>query len=109
MSNPFPSLAWGQWFYGLGAAAIGGGASAVSGGIVLNVQDAKDYNFADPKVYKVMFAMFCVSGLLSMFFYLKQHPLPEVITKTTVETTVRQQDPPAIVRTTVEETKVEPK
>lgn len=102
----FRDLEWGKWLYGLGAAAIGGGASAVSGGIVLNVQDAKDYNFGDPKIYKVMIWMFGISGLLSMFFYLKQHPLPEIITKTTIETTTRQQDPPAIVKTTIEETKI---
>jgi hypothetical protein len=97
-------LNWSQWLYAVVSAFIGGGASAVSGGIVVSAYDPKDFNFGDTKIYGVMLFMFSFNGLLNAFFYLKQHPLPEVITTTTTtETSILSTRPPTTMVKTVEE------
>lgn len=107
------SLDWGNWIYGLVAGFIGGGSTAVSGGLALLVIDPNDFNFSNPKLFKAMAAMFLFSGVKDMMLYLHQQPLPKIITTTTVtETSVSPGLPPGIpaVTTTkkVEQTKVEP-
>lgn len=97
------TLNWGVWVYGLVAGFIGGGSSAATGALAITILDPKDFNFADAKIWKAMALMFLFNGVKDTLLYLKQHPLPEVITTVTTETTTRQTDPPAIVKTTVEE------
>ena len=91
---------WGNWAYGLFAGFIGGGASAVTSGITLNMVDSKDFNIYTHKFYTMVGAIFLVNGMMNMFMFLKQNPLPAV--KTTV-TKVQQRTDAGTV-TKVEQT-----
>ncbi len=65
------------WLRGLLAAFIGGGSSAVAGGVALNLDDGKDFNTQHPAhLLHIMASMFVISGAISMFTYLKQSPIP---------------------------------
>jgi hypothetical protein len=99
---------WAEWLGGIWAGLISGGATAVTAAVTVIPQDPTDYNLASYRFYVLIFRIFAVGGILGAFAYLKKHPLPEVITITTTETTIRQTAPPAIVKTTVEQTTVEP-
>lgn len=67
-----------HWIHGLGAAFIGGGASAVSAAFSAALIDPTKFNLGDGLgcTLKMMVTSFLVSGLLTMFAYLKQSPLP---------------------------------
>jgi len=105
----FGSLDWSNWLYGLFAALIGGGAGAVVSGVAVSMMDPKDFSFGSGKFFALVATIFLTHGSVSAFMFLKQQPLPAIrTTTTTVETTERQAHPPAVVKTTVAETKVEP-
>jgi len=104
----FGALDWGNWVYGIFAGFIGGGASAVTSGITLNMVDGQDFNIYTHKFYVMTGAIFIVNGTLNMLAFLSKSPLPTVVTKTVVEKTEEIKSPPAIVRTKVEQTKTEP-
>jgi hypothetical protein len=67
-----------HWVHGLVAAFIGGGSSAVTGGITVSGLAPGQFNFGAQlgAMGKLMFALFVVNGGLSAFAYLKQSPLP---------------------------------
>lgn len=78
------------WLHGLFAALIGGGASAVTSGIVLPGISPAAFNFGAQlfPLFKAAVAMFTVNGLFSAFLYLKQSPLPaETVEITQIQTT----------------------
>lgn len=113
MSTPqFIKLDWGNWLYSLVWAFIGGGAGAVTSGVVVSAFDPKDFNFQTGRFYGLVLAVFTVNGVLSSLAFLHQQPLPkiETTTTTTIETTKQEDKPKAIVVTTVEKVeKVETK
>lgn len=88
-------LRWGKWLYGLGTAAIGGGSGAVVSGFTNIALAPNTFNFTTTDgAMKVLLAMainFAVVGAFSMFFYLKQAPLPPM-----------DDSDPALFRKTVE-------
>ena len=69
-----------KWLYGLGSAAIGGGSGAVVSGITAMGFASDKFNLTDShgiwRLLGLMLTNFVFSGLLSVFFYLKQSPLP---------------------------------
>lgn len=70
-----------RWLHKLGAAAIGGGAGAVTSAFTSNLFAPDKFNLADVngafRMLGLMLANFIVNGILSAFFYLKQAPLPD--------------------------------
>lgn len=66
------------WLHGLMAALIGGGASAVVSGITVSAFDPAKFNFGQDivRLLEFMAVQFGLSGILSVFAYLKQSPLP---------------------------------
>ncbi len=102
---------WAVWIYGMFAGFIGGGAGAVSSGFANMFVDPDHFNVAHPRlVLESMGTMFVVSGALSVFAYLKQSPLPAVVTvTTTTERTSIEQNPTTIVKETVQKTSEEQK
>jgi hypothetical protein len=74
-----------NWLYGLVSDLIKGGASAVTAALTVAVADPKDFNYADPKIYIVIGAVFGVHALLAVSSYLKDNPLPKIVTTTTIE------------------------
>lgn len=88
MKKLFAGLDLGNWFNGLVAAAVGGGANAAVGAFSIKMDD--DF-------YLVVCRMFLTGAGLSFFMYLKQNPVPKHVTeiivtlKATTETaTVKQ-------------------
>lgn len=76
-------LQWETWMYGLGAALIGGGSGAIATGVA---QAVTDPGHADLRhLLALMGTSFAVAGLLSAAAYLKQSPLPPIVTTTTAE------------------------
>lgn len=65
-----------NWAYGLVAATINGGASAVVSGLGLIAMDPNDFNLQTGRLYTMVAGMFVFNGLLGMMSYLKQQPLP---------------------------------
>ncbi len=101
-------LRWDKWFYGVGTAIIGGGASAVVAGFTTIAIAPATFNLTTlsgaGKVLLCMALNFVVSGALSAFFYLKQAPLPEVIDsdpaafRKTVEAAVKTEKVAEVIR-----------
>lgn len=80
-----------KWLKGLGAAFIGGGASAVTSGLTSMGIAPDKFNMTDlagvTRLLVLIAANFLISGILSMFFFLRQSPLPpdgdtQILTKT---------------------------
>lgn len=102
------SLDFSDWFRGLVAAFIGGGAGAVSAGFSVIVQDPHDYNVYTRKLYTLMLMCFIINGIISAMAFLHQRPVPELrVVKTTVETAKTEGEPTTTIRK-IEETHVEP-
>jgi len=108
MAGFWENFDWGDWVSGIVAGFIGGGASAVVGGLALSFQDPKDFSIGTTKFFNVAGTIFVISGLLNAAMYLKQNPIPKVRTVVTVET-VKRESPTTVVTKTVEETRVDPK
>ena len=105
----FGELNFGDWLYGLFAAFIGGGATAVVAAFSINMVDPQHFNTSSPDFYKIVLAMFGSSGLINALMFLRSKPLPDVKkVVTTTETTEVTSHPMARVVTTVEETKMVP-
>lgn len=68
-----------RWAYGLIAAFIWGGASAVTSALTASVLAPETFNTGNQiqALLTLMGVTFTVNGLLSMFLYLRQAPLPE--------------------------------
>jgi hypothetical protein len=70
------------WIHKLAAAFIGGGASAITSGLVGMGFAPDKFNLTEFAGIKhlllLMLANFVVSGFLSAMFYLKQAPLPPI-------------------------------
>lgn len=78
-------LRWDRWAYGIGSAIIGGGSGSVVGGITSAVVFKVDVATwaGATKILSVMAIQFAIAGAFSMFFYLKQSPLPPEATGNT--------------------------
>lgn len=82
-------LDWSDWFYALMNATIGGGAASVSGW--LGTIAAHEIGINVPSVNLNTLWIYWLSGsATSLFFYLKQSPLPKVISDTTSTITVKE-------------------
>lgn len=77
---------WSGWLRGLVAGFIGGGATAVSNGITMQIMDSKDFSIGGVNSLKIMGVSFLVGGCLNAIMFLKQSPIPSV--RTTVVQTV---------------------
>ncbi len=106
MANLLNHLDWGNWIYGLFAALIGGGSTAVVGAMAVSAIDSREFSLGSLNSIKVMGIMFLWSGGKDFFLYLKQNPLPAILRETTVQTVEKLQNPPAVVTTTVKTTEV---
>lgn len=72
------------WVHGFIGAFIGGGASALSGGLGVMLTDPAKFNLQEPKKLLIMMAWtFLFSGLPMAMIYLKQSPLPPIETSDT--------------------------
>jgi uncharacterized membrane protein len=71
-------LNWGVWLYGLVAAVLGGGSTAVVSGFGNMVYDPATYNIhAGLKhLLAMVLVTFIVSAVINFFIYLAKHPLP---------------------------------
>ena len=94
------------WLRGLVSAGISGGASALTGGLVVGATDPTHYNFSTSKFWTLTGFLFLANAMVSMAKFLQTQPIPgfKQIEITTVQTTKGN---PAIVET-VKETHVEP-
>lgn len=72
----FESLDWANWFYGLVAGAVTGGASAIATGFVAGAVD-QHFSFGGGNSFKLMGGMFLFNALKDAALYLKQNPLPQ--------------------------------
>lgn len=90
-------LKWETWVYGLVGAFIGGGASAVTGGFSAAIIAPDKFNVNTGAgfghIVEMMGACFLINGLLGMFLYLKQSPVPPVATGNTEVFTKPPQPP----------------
>lgn len=68
------------WLHGLLAALIGGGSSGVMAGMAAMglAPDKFDLQTNLPNTLKMIGAVFIMSGVISVFTYLKQSPLPPI-------------------------------
>lgn len=102
------TLEFGQWFKGLIAAFIGGGASAFSAGLSSMVVDPHDFTIYSAKFWKLIFGTFVISGLVPFFAYLHSKPVPDTKEVEVSTKTITQGDRIPIVIETSKETHTEP-
>jgi hypothetical protein len=97
------------WVRGLFSAGISGGASAVTGGLVVSGMDPSHYNFQAGKFYILVGTLFAANAVVSMAKFLQGQPLPNMkqVEKTVQTITPATQDSPKVVET-VKETSIEP-
>lgn len=73
-------LDWDTWLYGIGTGFIGGGSGAVVAGLASMLLSPQTFNITTwagaLRALSMMAVCFIVNGFISMFFYLKQSPLP---------------------------------
>lgn len=100
----------GTWSYGLLAAFIQGGSSAISAGIGVSILDPKDWNLGVGKFYALMGTVFVISGGLKAAAFLSSSPLPSVkeVTRMTQTVTGSTGDGGSKVIETLKEVHVEP-
>jgi len=92
------TLDFGNWFKGLIAAFIGGGASAFSAGISSMVVDPHDFTIYSAKFWKLIFGTFVISGLVPFFAYFHSNPVPTTKDVTNIKkTTTVGDEPPTTV------------
>lgn len=103
------NLEIGGWVRGLLSAAISGGASAITGGIVVSGIDPSNYNFQAGKFWILTGTLFAVNAVVSMAKFLQAHPLPEEKTVERKTQIIETPGSPAVTVTTVKETTIEPK
>jgi|ERR1019366_4491371 hypothetical protein len=97
----------GGWLRGLIGAGVSGGASAITGGIVVSGMDPSQYNFQAGKFWILTGTLFAVNAIVSIAKFLQTHPLPdEKVVVKTVEVTSQPGTKPTTV-TTVAETSVQ--
>jgi hypothetical protein len=96
------------WLRGLFSAGISGGASAVVGGFTVSGMDPEHYNFAAPKFYILVGALFATNAVVSMAKFLAAQPLPGIkqVEKTTQTIIPATAGSPKTIET-VKETSVE--
>jgi hypothetical protein len=83
MLNRLKHLDFLGWLYGLFAAIVGGGSSAVTAAVAVGLIDPEKFNLSHPvATLQLMLAVFVLNGLISMFLFLKQSPLPAIVDDT---------------------------
>ena len=102
------TLDFGQWFKGLVAAFIGGGASAFSAGLSSMVVDPHDFTIYSAKFWKLILGTFVISGLVPFFAYLHSKPVPDTKEVTNIKKTTTVGDEPPTVVDLHKETHTEP-
>ena len=96
-----------SWLRGLLSAGISGGASAITGGVVVSGIDPEHYNFQAGKFWLLVGTLFLVNAIVSVAKFLQAHPLPDLKTITTTVQTTDQGSAPTKTVTTVKETHTE--
>lgn len=95
------------WIRGWLSAGISGGASAVTGGLVVTGLDPAHYSFRAGQFWILVGSLFMANAVVSIAKFLQAQPLPGVKTvERTVETTTSPVKAPVIVETVKETTTV---
>lgn len=92
------------WVRGLLSAAISGGASAVTGGLVVTGMDPTTYNFQAGKFYILVGTLFAANAVVSMAKFLQTQPIPATKTVTTMVATTQAAGTMPVTTTVVSET-----
>lgn len=100
-------LDFGQWAYGLVAAFLGGGASAFAAGIA-NILNHPNESIWHVEFWSTVGTTFVIAGMISMFAFMRNKPLPELKTVTNTTAVTEQAGKPPVAVTTVSETHTEP-
>ena len=95
------------WVRGLFSAGISGGASAITGGIVVSGMDPSHYNFQAGKFYILIGTLFMANAVVSMAKFLQASPLPGLKTVSTSVAVTSQPGAPDKTVATVSETHTE--
>jgi hypothetical protein len=71
-------LDWQDWLYSLIQAFIGGGASSVTAAVTAGIIDPQKFNLTTglKDTLYFMVVVFVLNGLINLFYFLKQSPLP---------------------------------
>lgn len=89
----FSNLDWGDWFYGLMAAGVTGGAGSVTAGVVTSSLDptaSRSFALGTWLNIKLMMISFIVNGMLGMFMYLNKNPMPRTMERVVTDKTTIQ-------------------
>lgn len=100
-------FAWDDWFYGLVAAGISGGANAVYGAFGVAIIDPDHFKLGGTDSFELAGMLFLFTGFVSMMNFLRTKALPDRIVTTTVAAT-KQEGQPAKIVTTVQEVRAVP-
>lgn len=101
-------LDFSDWFRSLLAAFIGGGATAVTSGITLNLIDPGHFNARTADFYIMVGSLFATNGIVSAMMFLRQKPVPDYKKVVSTVQVTEKLSPQMVAVTTTEETKVVP-
>ena len=104
----FGEIDFTDWFRGLMAAFIGGGASAVSAGFVVSAKDPAHYALGSANFFQVAGSVFLVSGTINAAAFLRTKPIPDMKTVTTSIAVSQQGKSAPVTVATVTEVHQEP-
>jgi len=99
-------VGWTNWFRGIMAGFIGGGAGAFSGGLAGILVAPDQVNFAHPRaLLNIMAGTFLINGCLHMMAFLAQNPVPSVTTISSTQKVTQVPSENAVVTEKITETK----
>jgi hypothetical protein len=91
---------------GLFSGIIAGGATSASSALTAALLAPDKFNITNGHFYALLGITFMVNGLVAAFLYLKQSPLPALVTTTTTESIGVPGQPPALISKKVEQVQV---
>jgi hypothetical protein len=104
----FGEVDFGDWFRGLAAAFIGGGAGAFGAGVA-NVMNHPGTTIWRTEFWSTVSTVFVIAGLINMFAFLRTKPIPDMkqVEKIVQTITAATSETPKVIET-IKETHVEP-
>ena len=95
----FWNLDWGTWIYGAMYAFVSAGSGSILAGFTAAYVDPEHFNISNPKrILELLGGMFLFAAVPAFFGFLRQNPLPKIITTTTDSITVKR-NPPTVTAT----------
>jgi hypothetical protein len=104
----FGNIDFSDWFRGLVAAFVSGGAASVTAGFSVAIKDPEHFPVGSGNFYSVIWQTFIMAGVLGAMAFLRTKPIPDLKIVTTSVAVSQTGSAPPVTVATVSETHQEP-